>query len=142
MVKHRIWWRNKNVESIEVHFTHLIWSSGNVVSISSITITFLFFYFSAFFTYKLIKSLREKERLKEEKKKLKQQRKERDNNKKTKKKNWWKGSLDTSFHHELLCKIIIIVFIKWMRKKVKDDGYWSKPPGQQIRSKIDCFQKA
>lgn len=44
------------------------------------------FIFSVFFTYKLVKSLREKERLKEEKKKLKQQRKERDNAKKLKKK--------------------------------------------------------
>lgn len=36
-----------------------------------------------FFTYKLVKSLREKQRLKEEKKKLKQQRKEKENSKRS-----------------------------------------------------------
>ena len=42
-------------------------------------------YFSVFFTYKLVKSLREKQRLKDEKKKIKQQRKEKENSKKIKK---------------------------------------------------------
>ena len=36
------------------------------------------FHFSAFFVYKLVMSLREKERAKEEKKKLKQARREKD----------------------------------------------------------------
>ncbi|KAK3094353.1 hypothetical protein FSP39_000701 [Pinctada imbricata] len=40
----------------------------------------------AFFTYKLVASLREKQRLKEEKKKMKQQRKEKEASKKTTKK--------------------------------------------------------
>ena len=45
----------------------------------------LCFFFPVFFTYKLVKSLREKQRLKDEKKKIKQQRKEKENSKKIKK---------------------------------------------------------
>ena len=45
-----------------------------------------FLFFSAFFVYKLVMSLKEKERLKEEKKKMKNQRKEKEQMKKQKKK--------------------------------------------------------
>ena len=72
-----------------VHITLCEWSSLKL-SCCSLLVFVCFLSTSGFFVYKLVKSLRDKEKAKEEKKKLKQQRKEKEMQRKTKTK-WYVG---------------------------------------------------